>query len=226
MILSGLFLGKDKFYSKRDEYVFKGSIIIAFLALMASFVLPALNPSNDMSDSRGSKTDSGQQMKYILGQPIAYAIVWLKNVLKTFQEYIMGGSAFTSFGYLGGGSLSTCCAALVVGTTLTDTYGNGKSKERVLDIKTKCIFAIEMILVIGLVWTALYISFTEAGIEEILGTQARYYYPFIFMFYLCFQTDKIKNTIELGKYQMIIMLASNFIIFQQMWEVLLVRKCL
>ena len=80
--------------------------------------------------------------------------------------------------------------------------------------------------IIGLVWTALYISFTEAGIEEILGTQARYYYPFIFMFYLCFQTDKIKNTIELGKYQMIIMLASNFIIFQQMWEVLLVRKCL
>ena len=74
-----------------------------------------------------------------------------------------------------------------------------KGKERVLDIKTKCIFAIEMILVIGLVWTALYISFTEAGIEEILGTQARYYYPFIFMFYLCFQTDKIKNTIELGK---------------------------
>ena len=97
LILSGLFLGKDKFYSKRDEYVFKGSIIIAFLALMASFVLPALNPSNDMSDSRGSKTDSGQQMKYILGQPIAYAIVWLKNVLKTFQEYIMGGSAFYKF---------------------------------------------------------------------------------------------------------------------------------
>ena len=226
LILSGLFLGKDKFYSKRDEYIFKGGIIIAFLALMASFVLPALNPSNDMSDSRGSKTDSGQQMKYILGQPIAYAIVWLKNVLKTFQEYIMGGSAFTSFGYLGGGSLSTCCAALVVGTTLTDTYGDGKSKERVLDIKTKCIFAIEMILVIGLVWTALYISFTEAGIEEILGTQARYYYPFIFIFYLCFQTDKIKNTIELEKYQMMIMLASNFIIFQQMWEVLLVRKCL
>ena len=62
-----------------------------------------------------------------------------------------------------------------------------------------------MILVIGLVWTALYISFTEAGIEEILGTQARYYYPFIFIFYLCFQTDKIKNTIELEKYQMMIM---------------------
>lgn len=26
LILSGLFLGKDKFYSKRDEYIFKGGI--------------------------------------------------------------------------------------------------------------------------------------------------------------------------------------------------------
>ena len=92
----------------------------------------------------------------------------------------MGGSAFTSFGYLGGGSLSTCCAALVVGTTLTDTYGDGKSKERVLDIKTKCIFAIEMILVIGLVWTALYISFTGVGANTVAGMHDRYVFPLIF----------------------------------------------
>ena len=226
LILSSLLLGKEKFYSKKDEYIFKGGIVLAFLALMSSFILPALSPSNDMSDARGSNTDSGQQMKYILGQPFAYAIVWLRNVLKTLQDYVMGGAAFTSFGYLGGGSLSTCCAALVVGTTLTDTYGNGKNEGKILDIKTKCIFAFEIIIAVGLIWTALYISFTEAGVTEILGTQARYYYPFIFMFYLCFQTDKIKNTIELGKYQMMVMLASNFIIFQQIWELLLVKRCL
>lgn len=108
----------------------------------------------------------------------------VEECIENFPGIHHGGSAFTSFGYLGGGSLSTCCAALVVGTTLTDTYGDGKSKERVLDIKTKCIFAIEMILVIGLVWTALYISFTEAGIEEILehrqGIIIRLYLYFIF----------------------------------------------
>ena len=72
-----------------------------------------------------------------------------------------------------------------VGTTLTDTYGDGKSKERVLDIKTKCIFAIEMILVIGLVWTALYISFTEAGIEVIVRNSEKYYsFSLLFIIYL------------------------------------------
>ena len=86
--------------------------------------------------------------------------------------------------------------------------------------------AIEMILVNRSGMDGIVYIITEAGIEEILGTQARYYYPFIFIFYLCFQTDKIKKSTNRTwkKYQMMIMLASNFIIFQQMWEVLLVRK--
>ena len=59
LILSGLFLGKDKFYSKRDEYIFKGGIIIAICLALIGFICIAgtdIHP-NDMSDSRGEDTN-------------------------------------------------------------------------------------------------------------------------------------------------------------------------
>ena len=83
-----------------------------------------------------------------------------------------------------------------------------------------------MAMVIAMIWTALYLSFTEVGKTVIAGVQARYYLPFIFVLYLCFHNDKINVKFNKCKYQMTIMALSIGMLFQQMWSMILITKCL
>lgn len=226
LILGGLLLGKDKFYSKKDEWIFKGIIILTVIGLLSSFLLPYLSAPEQSSDSRGGETNGGLQLTYILKQPFAYAIVLLKNVIGTFQDSIMGTYVLTSFSYLGNGTFSIVSAMLLGGVTLTDTYGDKISGNRTLDVKTRIIFGTEIMITIAFIWTALYISFTEVAEEVIQGVQARYYLPFLFLLYLCFQNKKIENNISLERYQLCVMMISNGILFQQIYQLVLLQKCM
>lgn len=226
MILGCLMFGNDKFYSKKDKSVFKGIVIVVIWGLLASFIVPVLFSPADITDSRGGNTNGGAQMRYILKQPFVYAIVLLKNVIDTFQDSIMGTKVLTSFSYLGDGAFSIVSAMLLGGVTLTDTYGDKISGNRTLDVKTRIIFETEIMFTIAFIWTALYISFTEVAEEVIQGVQARYYLPFLFLFYLCLQNKKIKNNISLERYQLCVMMISNGILFQQIYQLVLLQKCM
>ena len=81
-------------------------------------------------------------------------------------------------------------------------------------------------ITIAFIWTALYISFTEVAEEVIQGVQARYYLPFLFLLYLCFQNKKIENNISLERYQLCVMMISNGILFQQIYQLVLLQKCM
>lgn len=69
-----------------------------------------------------------------------------------------------------------------------------------------------------LIWTALYLSFTEVGYTAIVGVQARYYLPFIFMIYLCLQNDKIECKMKVENYQTAVMMAAGGF---ALWQVFL-----
>ena len=63
-------------------------------------------------------------------------------------------------------------------------------------IKVRIITMIQIALVVALIWTALYLSYTEVGEEVIAGVQARYYLPFFLLLFICFQNKKIKCDIS------------------------------
>lgn len=85
---------------------------------------------------------------------------------------------------------------------------------------------LSILATIVLIWTALYLSFTEVGETRIAGVQARYYLPFLFLFYLCFRTDKIKNNYKEENYQMVIMLIACGMLMYQIVRIFLVGSCL
>ena len=178
---------------------------------------------DQLSDARGGNTNGIEQIGYILHQPVAYAIILFNNVLKAFQSHFMGADVLNSFAYFGIGRTSTFCTALLIGTTLTDSYSNEKRKA--LDTKTKIGIMVLITATIVLIWTALYVSYTEVASSSIAGVQARYYLPFLLLFYLCFHSEKIKSTFSLEKYQMCIMLSSNLLVLRQIYQVLFVSKC-
>lgn len=226
LILGALFLGRNKFYSKKDCIIFKWGIILGFIMLMATFILPVLISPSQVGDTRGGDTSEARQIRYVLGQPIAYAVVLIRNVLNSIEDCIIGRDVLCNFSYLGMGKLYSFCAVLLTGVTITDTYTEEKINKRVLPIKIKIAFIVQIAAVIALIWTALYLSFTEVGISNINGVQPRYYLPFLFLLYLCFQTEKIKTYFPLVKYQLFITLSSTLLVMQQIFQLVLLGKCL
>lgn len=223
LILNVFLLPKDKFKSPKDEKIFKIVSVLVFLVLMSTFVLPTLLNSNVEGDARGGNTSVTTQMSYVLGQPIAYAIVLLKNVGHTFVSFVLRDS-FDNFAYYGVVTIPFAFSALLVGTALTDTYST--KREKSLSVKTRIVAMLSILATIVLIWTALYLSFTEVGETRIAGVQARYYLPFLFLFYLCFRTDKIKNNYKEENYQMVIMLIACGMLMYQIVRIFLVGSCL
>ena len=150
-------------------------------------------------------------MKYILGQPIAYAIVVVERMLlKTFQEYIHGTvQAFASLWLFRRRTVCLTCMCSTGGRNNTDRHlwRWKQSKERVLDIKTKIVYLLIEMIAGNRSWYGRHCIYHLR--RRVLKKSFREHrqgiiMPFIiYMFILCFQTDKnLKNTIELEKYQM------------------------
>ena len=107
-------------------------------------------------------------------------------------------------------------AILVWGVALTDSYKEKNAKK--LNKKHRMIMLLFIICTIVLIWTALYLSYTEVGRTGIGGVQARYYLPFIFMIYLCLQNDKIECKMKVENYQTAVMMAAGGF---ALWQVFL-----
>lgn len=226
LILCMLLLGEEKFYSKKDKWIFKLAIVIGGILLACSFMLPTLIKPAQGGDSRGGNTSTANQIEYVLGQPFAYTVVLLKNIIISLPDYIIGNSLLCNWAYLGKGTMTYCSSALLAGVTLSDSYVDSGIEKKVYSLKMRIAMMIQYGMAVVLVWTALYLSFTEVGKSVISGVQARYYLPFIFGVYLCFQTDKISNNIKKEVYQMIVMIISVTLLFIQILNLVLLPKCL
>ena len=72
-------------------------------------------------------------MSYVLGQPVAYAVVLARNIWNSLVDYVIGRSIFGIMGYVGAVTQPILFALLVFGVALTDNYKN----KDVRDIKSK-----------------------------------------------------------------------------------------
>lgn len=223
LVLCVLFLSPEKFYSKKDQYIFKASVIFCFLLLMSTFVLPTLLAPSVEGDTRGGNTSVALQLRYVLMKPLSYAVVLWNSFSKQFWSSIIGHNGISSFAYLGTPIQSYAYSALIMGVIFSDSY---REKDRSFTIKCKLVSLGVICATIVLIWTALYLSFTEVGNVEIVGVQGRYYLPFLFLIYMCLRTEKVKNEYNIEKYQMYVMYMSVFLLLYQTVEFFLLPHCL
>ena len=219
LVLLAWIVPKEKYKSKKECYIFRVGVIVALLLLMTSFVLPTLFPSGGgevAGDSRGGNTSVTGQMGYVLGQPLVYAFILIRSVWRTLVDYLIGASVFGGLGYAGEVTQPILFAILVWGVALTDNYREKNVKK--LNNKHRIAMLFFIACTVVLIWTALYLSFTEVGYTAIVGVQARYYLPFIFMIYLCLQNDKIECKMKVENYQTAVMMAAGGF---ALWQVFL-----
>lgn len=197
LILGAFFMPSSKFYNTKDRYIFKGSVVLCFGLLMSTFVLPALFAPTGKSDLRGGNTSVSGQLSNIMHNPLSYAVILMRNIKGTLVRYVTG-DMFNNMAYWGAGTMATCYSISVACTAITDTYGEPNKK---LPFRFKAVSLLTILTTVVLIWTAMYLSFTEVGQTKIAGVQGRYYLPFIFLFYLLVRSDKIENKFRVEQYQ-------------------------
>lgn len=199
MILCALLLPKTKFQSDQVRRWMRLGIILAFFALIAYFVLPVLLHPAQSGDLRGGATSEKGQLDYIFGHPFVYAGILLRSILKTLPDYLAGPSVFGQMGYLLPGKLDYIVYILVVFVIITDTQKPGSF---ILNGRQKLWTFLMIGFSIAMVWTSMYIAYTEPGVIGINGVQARYYIPLLYPIYLLFNTNRIQNNIKAKDYNL------------------------
>ena len=153
-------------------------VIVACILLMLTFLIPTAG--NTMaSDVRGGDTDVGRQLQMILAHPWSYIQILFENISKTFNSYVMGIESISTMAYEGVFEFYMLVTALILGVACTEPRKtmNGMTKKSMNIFK---IIILPLVAgVMALIWTALYLAFTEVGEVMIKGVQGRYYIPLL-----------------------------------------------
>ncbi len=179
LILPFFFAPKDRFKDKKQMKYSRLAVCATLLIIALIMLLPFLADTSIMTDERGNvegmATDAGEQVKYILTNPLKYTVILVEFVL----EYLSLGNAnlysgaFLPYGYASS-YIGTISILLIVITVILDRSEKDVFKgSRVLKLSSIAAFLGSVVLVA----TSLYISFTPVGYEAINGVQYRYILP-------------------------------------------------
>ena len=184
------FLEKQCFNIKSNKY--KHILITSAFILISLtiFIFITLNASSSVGDIRGgSDVNSANQLQYIINNPISYAST-LFSFLLNYLSINNAVSYASGFGYLGALSDMGIFIVLMIVCTIID-----RNKYDYYSTKTKIKLAniVIFLIIISMIPTALYISYTPVASSTINGCQPRYIVPLLFPLLATIGTYKIKN---------------------------------
>ena len=162
-------------------------------------------------------------MAYILGHPLAYAEILLKNIFHQLPKFTFGTDIFSAQGHLAEGSFTWLSGILVVYAIVTDTRSTAPET---LSGRQKLWIFLTLAAAVALVWTSMYIAYTVPGNLIIAGVQGRYYLPVLFLFYLLFNSRTVIARIENVWYHTGVLAVSAAVLLITMWQTVIVPCCL
>lgn len=196
LLLIGLLIPEGHFRNKREMRLMKAGFILLFIILMASFALPVILSPAETGDVRGNNTSEAGQMAYILGQPLSYAWILIKNIWNTLPSYVIGEHSLGLMGHQGTAPFTWLIYVGSVFVILTN--GQSSCGKRLNGMQKLWIFALASVAVV-FIWTSMYIVFTTPGNTYIDGVQGRYYIPLLFLVWLAFNPSwivaRLKNAV-------------------------------
>lgn len=177
-----------------------------FALVMMTFVLPAITNTvaGNLSfggDSRGGDTSTVRQLISMFHHPLASIRLMLNNMFSfdnfrnlgtsAADHYLFGNLMFLNIASLGILKDKWCVILIPVFVLLLLWKDDKENNERYLNVPTKLCSGVILFMIIGLIWMALYLSFTPIGEETIAGVQARYYLPLIYLLAMLLHTKWI-----------------------------------
>lgn len=230
LILLGVFIPHRAFKDKKQERIMKAGMIVVLLAILSTFVLPALISPSAEGDLRGGTTSHAGQMSVIFSNPVGYAVQLLYTMWQYLWEFGIGKMALDNMAYLGTGRLIYLIVIYLVTITITAEntvyVKNDKNRWNAQGMPAwfKAVIYFLVFGVMCLIWTSMYISYTEVGKTYMAGVQGRYYIPLLFPFLFTLSFNKVNTNWDKVRYNMVCLLVSVFIIFFSIWE-LVISPC-
>lgn len=223
MLLIALLLPEEKFQDKNQKWLMRGGIVLLFLAMMASFVLPVLFAPKEAGDVRGGATSEVGQMTYILGHFLGYLQILFTNIFTSLPKMIFGRDVFSVQGHLADSPFTWFAMGLALYTVVTDTRTTVQTELRLWQ-KVWIFFMLGGSVL--LVWTSMYIAFTVPGQVVIAGVQGRYYLPILYLLYLLPNSRLVVARMKNMWYHTGVLAASAGLLLATMWTTVLVPMCM
>lgn len=202
-----LFMPKDKFKDKKQRLWYYMPVIVAGVALVGTFLVPALMHGVGEGDLRGGDgINANAQLSYILSHPVQYMKV-LKNFLMNYLSVNMTQSYLQNYFYFGNGKFVGLTSSILLIVAFLD-----KRNEKGMTLPIRISGVAASLLAAVTCATVMYIVFTPVASEQIFGCQGRYLLPAVFPFLMSISPDKIENRINPHAFVMVplLLLATTF----------------
>lgn len=172
-----LFMPRDKFVSKKQYALYLTAGFTVVFLLLSTFIVPRFLYGAGSGDERGGEgVNASGQVAFILSHPKEYLSILL-NFLK--NEYLTAWSAgaySVNYAYLGvDHALWYAVPVMIFLTAQIDKNG---SYGRTAAITVSAM--ISFVILIAVIASSMYISFTPVGHHTVNGCQPRYLIPLLF----------------------------------------------
>lgn len=196
---------------KKVKRMIGAGVLLAFVLVMLTFVLPVLTNvlAGNLSyggDSRGGDTSAVRQVISMVKHPWESVKLMVGSVfsLDNFRNlgnvetdhYFFGNLMLLNYSSMGVLKDKWCVLLLPVMTLLLFQKEEGNERIALCGLWKRVLMWGIFAVIILLIWTALYLSFTPVGAMEIAGVQARYYLPLLYLGALLVTNRKIRVQIS------------------------------
>lgn len=207
VLLMGIpFFVYKKWKSRKEVVKYYSILVIVFAIVFAIFAITSLTKVSGSGDARGGNVNPGEQIKFILTNPVDYAKILIK-FLRKYLSIDETRNYISNFAYLGTGKWWPVFVMLLGVTALTDTKEGLRFK---IPFAIKFLSIVFFVGVAALIATALYIDFTPVANQGILGCQPRYIIPLLAPL-LLLVTGQRKDIIkEKGAYNGFVLVTATF----------------
>lgn len=191
LILVGLLLPESKFQTRKQRNIYRAILAGSCVLVMLTVLFGAAG----MTDVRGGDTSVSGQVSYILSNPISFAMMFVKQIVKESIGFIFDAEGKLNFNIYGmRGGLTQLIMVIFMVFLLICT--KGEEKQSKISLKTSVISLGLIGLVICFIYGSMYLTYTEVGSSVIAGVQPRHYVPFLFLMFMMVPFYKVKCEIS------------------------------
>lgn len=225
LILLPLVYKREKFEDEKQMIKFKVALSILTIVLLSTFILPALLSPSVAGDNRGvGVTSVSGQMKYIFSHPGVYSILLLQSTFGQLLNKFLGAATITKMGYTGCASV---IALVILDTVMIILAVTRFEREESKLNKYQRMFIVFIIFCVNcLIWTALYLSFTAVGANEIQGVQGRYFLPLLIDLLMCMSVNRFEVKVDQNKIKYSLCMVTGIIMLVTVYVNILCKYCI